>query len=133
MDIERYDPWAEFNHLQQQINQLFAGFFSRMPHLAYDVAFAPAVDVYESDGRLVLRIDLPGIVEDDVDILATDRTIVIRGERDRPADALEGRYFQREWAYGFFERKIELPARVDPQQLQATYSDGVFEILLPLA
>lgn len=133
MDIKRYDPWEEFGHLQQRINELFAGFFEHMPHTARDVAFAPAVDVYRSDDHLVLRIDLPGIVEDDVDIAATETVVVIRGERDHPADAAPGGYHRREWAYGFFERKIELPARVDPKQLSATYAEGVFIIRLPLA
>ena len=133
MDIRRYDPWEEFNRLQQRINELFAGFFQDMPHTLRDVSFAPAVDVYRSNDHLVLRIDLPGIVEDDVDIAATETAVVIRGERDHPADAASGGYHQKEWVYGFFERKIDLPARVDPDRLSADYSDGVFVIRLPLA
>ena len=133
MDIKRYDPWEDFSRLRQRINELFAGFFEHMPHTVRDVAFAPAVDVYQSDSHIVLRIELPGIIEDDVDIAATETVVVIRGERDRPADAAPGRYHLREWAYGFFERRIDLPARVNPQRISAEYADGVFVIRLELA
>ena len=133
MDIERYDPWEDFSRLRQKINELFAGFFERMPHAPRDVAFAPAVDVYQSDGHLVLRFDLPGIIEDDVDIEATETAVIIRGERDRPADAAPDDYYRKEWAYGFFERKIDLPVRVNPRRLRAQYSDGVLTIRLETA
>jgi len=132
MDIERYDPWEEFDRLQEQINGLFDDFFGRL-HAAHRVSFAPAVDVYESDGHLVIRLDLPGIVEDDVDIMVSERSVVIRGERDHPADALPGGYRRREWPYGIFERRIELPASVQPELISASYVDGVFEIRLPIA
>jgi len=132
MDIERYDPWDEFNRLQEEVNRMFDGFFEKM-HEQRPVAFAPAVDVYESDGHVVLRISLPGIVEDDVDIMATETSVLIRGERDKPADALHGRSFRREWPYGFFERRIDLPVPVKPLLLTAQYVDGVFQIRLPLA
>ncbi|HUT87935.1 MAG TPA: Hsp20/alpha crystallin family protein, partial [Thermoguttaceae bacterium] len=132
MDIERYDPWEEFDRLQEQINRLFDDFFGRL-HAVHHVSFAPAVDVYESDGHLVIRVDLPGIVEDDVDIMVDERTVVIRGERDHPADAVPGRYHRREWPYGLFERRIDLPAPVLPEMVSASYADGVFQIRLPIA
>jgi HSP20 family protein len=133
MDIERYDPWEEFNRLRQQINALFAGFFDRMPHTLRHVSFAPPADVYQTDNTLVLRFDLAGVVEDDVDIAATETDIVIRGERDRPADAPLDGHYRRELPYGFFERKIELPVRVKPLQLSAEYVDGLLVIRLPIA
>lgn len=133
MDIKRYDPWEDFNRLQQRINELFAGFFEHMPHTARQVAFAPAADVYRSDDHLVVRINLPGIVEDDVDIAATETAVVIRGERDRPSDVGSAGYYHQEWAYGYFERKIDLPIRVKPQRLSAEYADGVLVIRLPVA
>jgi len=132
MDIERYDPWEEFNRLRQQIDMLFAGFFDRMPHTGRHVAFAPAADVYRSDSTLVIRIDLAGVIEDDVDISAAETAVVVRGEREPPPDAARTGYYRRELPYGFFERKIELPVRVDPAGLAAEYTDGLLIVRLPI-
>lgn len=132
MDIERYDPWEEFDRLQERINKVFDEFFDQM-HVAHHVSFVPAVDIYESDGCLVLRFELPGVVEDDVDVMATENVVVIRGERDRPTDAAPEGYHRREWPYGYFERKIDLPIVVQPELLHAEYVDGVFLIRLPVA
>lgn len=131
MDIERYDPWEEFDRLQEQVNEILSSFFERMPGTGRHVDFAPPIELYLSEAQLVLRVELPGVVEDDVDISATATTVVIRGERDKPADAVA--YLRREWAYGLFERRVELPMAVVPERLSAKYTDGVFEIRLPLA
>ena len=133
MEIERYDPWEEFDRIQKQISRLIEEFFADFPHPGRTVAFAPAVDVYESEYHIVVRAALPGVVEDDVDITATELSVTIRGERDTPGDAVRGGYFRREWAYGFFERQVSLPRRVEPEKLHARYFDGVFEIRLPIA
>jgi len=132
MDIERYDPWEEFNRLRQQINKLFAGFFDRMPHTARHVAFAPSADVYRSDDILVLRLDLAGVIEDDVDISAGETFVIVRGEREYPVDETRATYYSRELEYGFFERKIELPVRVDPARMTAEYTDGLLVVRLPV-
>jgi len=131
MDIERYDPWEEFDRLQEHVNHMLSGFFERLPRAGRPVDFAPAVDLYLTDHHLVLRFNLPGVVEDDVDISATPTAITIRGERDQPADAVS--YYRHEWAYGLFERHVELPQPVVPELLSARYFDGIFEITIPLA
>src|SRR5688572_8391573 len=91
----------------------------------------PAMDLVESEADLVLRADLPGMAEDDVNIEIKDGVLTISGER-RAEHEEKGEGFHRvERAFGSFSRSLSLPEGVDPQRVDAKFADGVLEVRIP--
>jgi HSP20 family protein len=94
-------------------------------------AFRPPVDLYETAQGLVLRMELAGVISEDLSLTLCGQELVIRGQR-RPCPR-EGmiRFLRQEIGYGFFERRFLLPASIDPEGLQARYVEGILEVNLP--
>ena len=94
-------------------------------------AWAPPVDLYETDEAFVLKAELPGFATEDLQIEFHDHRLTLRGERQRETEAKEEQYHRRERAYGRFERTFWLPASVDAEKIHASLKDGVLELRLP--
>ena len=92
--------------------------------------FVPAVDVYEDTQKLVLKLEVPGIAKDDLDIRVEGRTLTVKGERKFEAEEKEQNYHRIERRYGTFVRSFTLPATVDTEDVQAVSQDGVLSITL---
>ncbi|MFQ6039492.1 MAG: Hsp20/alpha crystallin family protein [Candidatus Poribacteria bacterium] len=133
MEIERWDPWRELAALHQEVNSLFDRFFNRVSQrqTARSINFAPPVDIYETEAEIVVRVALPGVIEEDIDVELKGDTLIVRGECDCPLDAKEGGYYHQEWRYGQFERTIILPTKVQDDEIKATLTNGVLEIRAP--
>jgi HSP20 family protein len=82
---------------------------------------------------VTVLVDLAGVDPDSVDVVVTERTVVISGERRRPVLACRVSYRQMEIEYGPFQRRVSLAENVDPRAAEATYERGLLRILLPLA
>ena len=126
----RRDPERE----PDEIEQLFSDLWQVFPFSRGRVGYRPQVDCYrtEEPPELTVVVELPGVDADTVQIVATNRTVVLSGERRRPWS--EGRVYQQmEIEYGPFEREIVLNDDVDTSAAQATYSRGLLTIVLPLA
>jgi HSP20 family protein len=99
----------------------------------FPAVWAPAVDVVERDGQLVVRADLPGLKPDDVRIEVADGALTIEGERRSEMEAEEeGGVYRSERVYGRFSRTIPLPDGADIEHAQARFDEGVLEITVPL-
>ena len=133
MEIERWDPWKELATLHQEVNQLFDNFWGRVSQTqaARSIKFAPPVDVYETETEIVIRVALPGVIEEDIDVELKGETLIIRGECDCPLDAKAGGYYHQEWRYGQFERAVILPTKVQDKEIKAVLTNGVLEIRAP--
>jgi HSP20 family protein len=94
-------------------------------------AWAPAVDIYEHEGSLVLKAELPGIDPKDVDVRVENNTLTLRGERKFESDVKREKYHRVERAYGTFSRSFTLPNVVDTEKIKAEYRDGVLRVTLP--
>jgi HSP20 family protein len=94
-------------------------------------AWAPPVDLYETDDAFMVKAELPGLTKDDIHIEVHDRTLTLRGERKHEAEVKEERFHRRERAYGSFQRSFWLPTTVDANQVKASFKDGVLELRLP--
>jgi len=93
--------------------------------------FRPAADLYETLGGLVLRMEIPGAVKEDLAIDLAGQELIVRGQR-RPApppDVIRVRHY--EMTYGSFERSFQIPIPIDPEGVKARYLDGVLEVQLP--
>lgn len=121
------NPFAE---LQEEVNRLFDVSSSRV---GGDVVWAPSLDIYEEKDNLVVKADLPGLKEDEVDISIQGDTLILRGERRQESEVKERGFYRCERAYGSFQRTVTLPYPVDQGKAKATYKNGVLEVRLPKA
>src|SRR5690348_11301737 len=92
--------------------------------------FSPQVDLFERDGQLVIRADLPGMNKDDVKVEITEDALIIDGERKYEHEQNEKGVFRSERGYGRFHREIPLPEGVKADTAAANFNNGVLEIAL---
>jgi HSP20 family protein len=90
-------------------------------------------DVFEDDKRLVVRVEVPGMEKDDLDVHVADGNLVVRGEKRFEHESTEGRWRVLQCAYGSFNRVVPLPAAVRADEARARYHNGVLKIELPKA
>ncbi|UCG08389.1 MAG: Hsp20/alpha crystallin family protein [Desulfobacterales bacterium] len=134
MTIVRWDPFKDVAALQDRINRLFNESFGQTRDLDDDLkacAWRPAVDIYETESELVLKAELPGIRKEDVSVEVKDNVLTLKGERFPEADIDAENYFRREICYGTFERSFTLQERIQPDDIKATFKDGVLRVRVP--
>ena len=108
--ISHWEPFRGPNTLQEQVNRLFGEGLNRARTGQTDLAtWAPAVDIYEAENELVVKADLPGLQEKNIDIRVENNTLTIRGERKFEKEVSEENYLRVECAYGAFTRSFSLP------------------------
>ena len=129
--ITRWDPFRNIPTLQEQVNRLFAGNFGHNVDHSTFTAWTPSVDVYETENELVIKADLPEVVEQDLDVRVENNMLTIRGERKFEQKVKEENYLRMERSYGTFSRSFSLPNTVDTQAIKAEYTDGVLSVTLP--
>jgi len=118
-----WDPFAEMQRLQADMNRLFEGTRALAPARTY-----PPVNIWIGDDSVVVTAQMPGLSQDDIDLTVQDDTLTIRGER-RVAQADDNAaWHRRERANGRFARTIELPFRVDPDQVTARFNNGTLAV-----
>ena len=98
-----------------------------------EIAWAPMVEMYEKPDYFVIRAELPGVGEKDLDISVTGELLTIKGERKAPTDVKDEEYYCCEVAYGPFSRTIALPMAVDAQNINAKFENGLLELRVPKA
>src|SRR5277367_91249 len=91
---------------------------------------APPVDIYEDEHNIILKIEVPGIDEKDIDVRIQDKTLTVHGERKIEKEEKEENFRRVERQYGSFIRSFTLPSSVDPGQVSAHYDKGVLNISL---
>ncbi len=92
----------------------------------------PDIDVYQKDGDLCVKADLPGMKKEDVEVLLEDGKLVIKGERSEESKVEEDDYYRAERSYGSFYRSIPLPPEIEEDAIQAQFADGVLEVRVVL-
>lgn len=93
----------------------------------------PRIEIYEKEDKFVVKAELPGMKEEDVDVSVSDDTLTIRGEKTAESEVKEEDYYCSECSYGSFYRSIGLPSNVDTKKIEASYENGVLEVTLPKA
>ena len=129
--LTRFEPFREFSTLQDRMNRLFQQSFGegREESLG-NVGFTPAVDVYEDEHNIILKIEVPGIEEKDIDVRLENNTLTVHGERKFEKEEKEENYRRVERQYGSFTRSFTLPNTIDTDNVQASYSKGILKIQL---
>jgi HSP20 family protein len=143
--IARRTPWPAFpafQRLSSEMDRLFdeLGFgpgwlapMWRTPAAASrQMMWAPAIDVVEKDGQIIVRADLPGMKRDEIRVQLTDEGLTIEGERKRETEETREGVYRSERSYGSFCRVIPLPEGIDASKAKATFKDGVLEVSVPV-
>ncbi len=137
MALIRWEPARarELGTIQSEFNRLFNSFFDTPTVAARTSApirrWVPAIDVVESDSYFVLRADLPGLSEADVNIEVDDNVLTVSGERKSEHEERTSGYYRVERSSGSFRRSLVLPEGVDADAITATFDKGVLEISVP--
>jgi HSP20 family protein len=133
MALIRFEPVRELNTIQNEMNRLFNTFFEAPPGNSGTTQrrWIPAMDLVETDDDLVLRADLPGLSEENVNIEVEDNVLTISGERKAEHEERKEGYYRVERASGSFSRSLTLPEGIDPERVRASFDRGVLEIRIP--
>jgi HSP20 family protein len=129
--ITRWGRVPNFTTLQDQVNKLFENSFNGNGENSAITSWAPSVDIYETENELVLKADLPGVTEKDIDIRVENNMLTLRGERQFENKVKEDNYLRVERTYGSFSRSFALPNTVNTEAIHAEYKNGVLTVQLP--
>lgn len=132
----RWDPFAMFAELESEMDRMFGRRFPFMQPLrrmgaAMGQGWSPSTDVYEKDGLIVVKAELPGVNKEDISVTLESGDLVIKGERQSEEEVEEESYYRMERFSGSFYRRVPLPEGVDEDRISAEYKDGVLEIRVP--
>lgn len=125
-------PFRELSRLEREMEDAFG----RLPagRLGdWERGWTPAVDMVDHDDEIVLRADLPGLDEKDIEVRVHDHVLTIQGERKEETEEKKEDYYYSERSYGAFARTLSLPAGVEADKVKATFKKGVLEVHLPKA
>lgn len=131
MAIVRWEPFREMMALEERLNRLFQQGLGPVRDQESLQAWAPPVDIYETEKEIVVKADLPEVKPEDVDIRMENNTLTLRGERRFEKDVKDENYHRVERLYGSFSRTFALPGTVDADKIDARYEQGVLRVILP--
>jgi len=136
----RRDPFEVFETFQDEMARRWG---QTWPFGAWPVAhraaqptegtslWTPRVDVFEKDGDLVVKAELPGARKEDIEVTLDQGDLVIRGQKKAETEVKEEHYYRMEQSYGSFYRRLALPFETTAAQIKATYAEGILEIRIP--
>jgi HSP20 family protein len=127
--------WGPLAELARLRNDITGGFASPFDDLLAPASllegWTPAFDVYEDKDKFTVKVELPGMKREDIDISLDGNTLTVAGELKEEEEHKEADTYRAERFFGRFQRSITLPQPVDPNRINATYKDGVLTISLP--
>jgi len=126
-------PWRPLNALEEmerRMDELFGTrALRRLP--LFETEWIPAIEMYEKEDKYVIKAELPGMKQEDMDMSLTDDTLTIKGEKKAESEVKEKDYHFSERSYGSFFRSVRLPSNVDAKKIEASFEDGILEVFLP--
>jgi HSP20 family protein len=134
MALIRWEPAAELNTIQTEMNRLFNSLFDNPTRPSTGAAtrrWVPAMDLVETGDHYVLRADLPGLSEKDVNVELDSNVLTISGERKAESSQERSGYRRVERSYGSFSRSLTLPKGINAEAVEASFEHGVLEVRIP--
>src|SRR5688572_22789350 len=135
--MTRWDPFQDLRSAQDEMAQMSPmlahalGLHTQQQGSATATAWAPALDISERKDAYLVTVELPGVEADDLDITLEDGLLTIQGERQFTSESSEQQFHRVERRYGAFRRSITLPAQVQAEQIEASFDNGVLQIVVP--
>jgi HSP20 family protein len=133
MAVSRWDPFRDLMSIQSELNRLFGRTYAGAGDDSGSTAGAwvPPMDVYETQDRFVVSLELPGIDPESVDVSVEDSTLTVRGDRSFSSEVNEENFHRVERRYGQFSRSLTLPNTADAERIEASFDKGVLTIEVP--
>ena len=134
MALVKWDPFRDAAELQNRINRMFDESFGRSRESDIEMnvrAWRPAVDIYDAENGIVVAVELPGVSKESVSVEVKDDVLTLKGERPADPAISEDSYYRRERLFGPFKRSFTLHQNVKPDQIKATFKDGILQIEIP--
>jgi HSP20 family protein len=125
--LVRWDPFREVAALQNEMSR-FVNLFREGNGGTAPQSWAPAMDVWETDGEIVYAFDLPGDPDDKISVEFEDGALTVNAERERTSEISDDRLYRAERRFGTFARTIGLPQGVGEDQISAKHEGGVLEV-----
>ncbi len=129
--VTRWDPFRELTTLQDRVNRLFQEAPYPSNEALLTTGFVPAVDVYEDEQAIILKMEVPGIEMKDLDVQLENNTLTVKGERKFEQEEKEENFHRIERRYGAFTRSFTVPNTIEPEGVAADCEGGVLKIRLP--
>ena len=137
MTVSRWDPFQDLLSIQDEMNQLFTRAFGRerpgQSEAVQQRLWAPALDISERKDAYVVSVEVPGVKPAELDITLEDGLLTIQGERRFTQESSDQQFHRVERRYGSFRRSITLPSQVQADQIEASFDNGVLEVIVPKA
>jgi HSP20 family protein len=139
--LSRWDPYAQIRQMEADMERFLEPFWpsARWPFafrsprlLPTGTTWAPRMDMYKKEGNLVLTAELPGMKPEDVEVTVEEGDLILKGERKAEKEVKEEDYYRMERRYGSFYRRQPLPEGIKPEQIKATFGNGVLEVTIPV-
>jgi HSP20 family protein len=131
MAITRWDPFRDVLALQNRMNSIFQEYNrNQNDGDLVTAAFVPPVDIYEDEHKIVLKLEVPGMKENDLDIQLENNVLTVRGERKFEKEEKEENFHRVERRYGTFYRSLTIPNTVNAESVKASYEAGVLRVEL---
>jgi HSP20 family protein len=127
MPVIRWTPFREAVAVQNRVNSLFRDYNGET---APSAGFVPAVDIYEDNQKVVLKLEVPGVEEKDLDVRVENNKLTVKGERKFETEEKEENFHRIERRFGSFQRAFTLPTTVDTENVAASYNAGVLKLEL---
>ena len=129
--VESWEPFGEIDTLRKEMNNLLEQFTSNLPNSGDGLTFMPSAEIDETEQEIHLKLEVPGMQADDLEIEVMDDSVSIKGERKSETKSEENGKFRSEFHYGKFERLIPLTSSIAKDQVVAEYKDGVLKLTIP--
>ncbi len=125
--------WRPLQELKKEMDRIWQEFFGKslLTERWEGVEWVPAIDISETDDEVIVKMDVPGVKPEDMEITLSDDVLIIKGEKKKETEEKKENFYRMERYYGSFMRSIELPCGVEENKISATYKDGVLKIVLP--
>ncbi len=142
MALEKWHPLTELEHMRKEMERIWDEFLPS-PRRAVltpwkrlvgegDVTL-PAVDIIDRDEEILVKIEMPGVSKENIDVSVQENTLTVKGEIKEEKEEKEENYLRRERTYRTFERSINIPVKVAPDKIKAGLRDGILYVHLPKA
>ncbi|OGV96445.1 MAG: molecular chaperone [Nitrospinae bacterium RIFCSPLOWO2_02_FULL_39_110] len=134
MALVRWEPFKDLLSIHERMNRLFEDTLFRPRGMEEELAkgtWAPAVDIYETQNDIVLKAELPGLTQKDINVEVRDNTLILKGEKKFEKEVKEENYHRIERSYGSFQRMFTLPDTIQQDKVKAKFKEGVLEIVMP--
>ena len=130
MSLIRWEPFRALRHRGEPFDELFKEFF-RQPTFEEGDVIEPAAEVAESDGDVIVKMEVPGVEKDQLQLTVSDDRLTVRGEVRKESEEKRKNYYRQEIRYGAFQRSVPLPVEVDAANASAQMKNGMLTVTLP--